>query len=584
LIVVYGYALLDGLFTSQGLEMMRHFHHQGDWQSMLSLLRQLPWLKSLAAASLQWGFLLGILLLATWARSPLERMAEWLVSFPRPYFLLTLVILAFTASLAVFYFNYQFFPRSGDAHALLFQARVLAKGALSVPSHAAREFFNSDYIINNGRMYAEYPLGTSFMLMWGVFLGIPWLINPLLAALALVFVYYTANELYGELIARYGVLILLASPLYFSLPPSYLSHAPQLFFLSVFIYFFLKTINVGADLRVCPNSGGQRRPPLQGFRPGDRSKHQNWHPLVAGVALGMALNTRPMTALTFSLPLLAWASYLLLKDWQAFYRKALIFLLGLLPFLLGLFLINQLQNGHPLVFGHQVYNGPRPTFGFNLPGYNFRQAVNTYLFRLGLLLKSLIYPPLSAGGLLVLIALSFMNFKKRNYLLWGFFALTSLGYLPVLSAVWHVRYYYTASLYLLLLLPLGISNLGQWLKENFQLAGASSLLSAFLLISLLSSLAAAYRSGLSPNVWTQALRRPYDIVAQAKLNDALVFVRNTEHFYPEWYTRNSPELNDPVLWVRDLGKRNQELMVFYPERKAYLYDKGKLTPLPAASE
>jgi hypothetical protein len=549
LVAIYGYILLNNLFSPDGVEIMRNFYHQGGARSLIVLFEKLSFFDSLTSASIQWGFMLGIVFVAVFARPWLEQVHKWFISLPRFYFLLVLVILAFSGMLAMFYYKYRFFPRAGDANATLFQVKILAKGALTVPSHPLKEFFHSDWIINNGRMYAQYTLGTAFMLLWGYLLGMPWIINPLLGALSLIFIYHTARELYGESIARYGVAIISVTPFYLALPTTYLSHAPQLFFLSIFIYFFLKTI---------------------------RDKHSSyWHPLLSGMALGMAVNTRTLTALTISLPLLAWGGYLLVKDWKGFYRKTILFLVGLLPFVLALFLINWVQNGHPLLFGMTVYKG-QSFVGFSQE-WGLREAITTYLFRLQRLSNLLAYSPLSAGVVLVFIALSFIDIKPAHYLLWGFFVITSIGYLPAATTVWQYRYYYTAAVYLMLLFPLGISNLGNWLQKNFKLASTSSLLCIFLIVSVLAAFSAAYRRGLKPDQGVLELRRPYDIAAEANLNNALVFIRNTKCLYPKWYTRNSPDFNDPILWVLDLGERNQELMNYYPERKAYLYDNGEIT-------
>ncbi len=548
--IVSGYVLIDGLFTPQGMGLMRKFYHQGGIKALIPLFQTLAWKESLMSAGLQLGLLAAIFLLAVLAKSRLEKISEFLLNIPRKRFLGMLFILAFVISTTAFCYKFQFFARSGDTNAILFQAKILAKGAITVPAHPLKDFFYSDYIINNTRMYAQYPLGTSFVLMWGVLLGMPWIINPLLGAFGLIFLYLTAVELYDEVIARYGIFIILISPLYIEYSASYLSHIPQFFFLSIFTYYFIKTIRLPV------------------------SASKNRYPVISGMALGMAINTRPMTALTVSLPFLCWGIYFLIKDWRAYYKKVILFTLGLTPFLLGLFLVNMLQNGHPLLFGHKVYNGPRPTIGFGSEEYTVSKALSTYFFRMVWLTKRLVYGSLLSGGLLSLLALSFMDFRKNNYFLWAVFISTSIGYLPVASSVWQFRYYFTATLYLLLLLPLGIRNLGDWGARNFKFANGISLLTSFLLIITI-----LFLGGFNLKKWVgiDYIRRPYDIAAQADLKNALVFVRKTRAFYPRWYTRNSPDFNDPVLWALDLGERNKELMAYYPGRKAYLYDNGKLT-------
>jgi hypothetical protein len=71
-------------------------------------------------------------------------------------------------------------------------------------------------------------------------------------------------------------------------------------------------------------------------------------------------------------------------------------------------------------------------------------------------------------------------------------------------------------------------------------------------------------------------RAPYDLVESARLDRAVVFVRSRGAleiapgswiYYPEM---PSPALDDPVLYVRDLGEeRNRELMRFLPDRSPH---------------
>ena len=71
-------------------------------------------------------------------------------------------------------------------------------------------------------------------------------------------------------------------------------------------------------------------------------------------------------------------------------------------------------------------------------------------------------------------------------------------------------------------------------------------------------------------------RAPYDLVESARLDRAVVFVRSrgaleiapgSWAYYPEM---PSPGLDDPVLYVPDLGEeRNRELIRFLPDRSPH---------------
>ena len=53
-----------------------------------------------------------------------------------------------------------------------------------MPSPPFREFFDYAHMINDGRWYCQYPPGHSLLLVPGVWLGVPWLVNPILGGLS----------------------------------------------------------------------------------------------------------------------------------------------------------------------------------------------------------------------------------------------------------------------------------------------------------------------------------------------------------------------------------------------------------------
>ena len=62
---------------------------------------------------------------------------------------------------------------------------------------------------------------------------------------------------------------------------------------------------------------------------------------------------------------------------------------------------------------------------------------------------------------------------------------------------------------------------------------------------------------------------------QYDLNNALVFI-SAKYYWTVGHV--NPQTDDaPVIYARNLGKKNQELMDSYPERKVYLEENGELT-------
>ncbi len=137
---------------------------------------------------------------------------------------------AFTVWIALVQYHAQ--PHIYDASAYLFGAKIFASGRLYAPAPAAPgQFFGPFMVIFNGRWFPQYEPGTSATLAVGVLLGVPWLIEPLLGALALLGVGLTLRRLYDRRVATLAVALGALSPFFLWLSASYLSHAVALFYL-----------------------------------------------------------------------------------------------------------------------------------------------------------------------------------------------------------------------------------------------------------------------------------------------------------------------------------------------------------------
>jgi hypothetical protein len=65
----------------------------------------------------------------------------------------------------------------------------------------------------------------------------------------------------------------------------------------------------------------------------------------------------------------------------------------------------------------------------------------------------------------------------------------------------------------------------------------------------------------------------YDLVRKQKVSDAIVFLKTGSGTMPVGdLTRNGIHFDGPVLYVRDLGNRNSELLHRFPDRKAYFFE------------
>ena len=123
-------------------------------------------------------------------------------------------------------------PHIYDASAYLFAAKMYATGHLSVPIPPAIDRFPGPFmVLFNGQWFGQYAPGTSLTLVPGIWLGVPWLVEPILGTLALLGIGLIAARLYDRRVATLAILLGVLSPFYSYLAASYLSHAVALFYL-----------------------------------------------------------------------------------------------------------------------------------------------------------------------------------------------------------------------------------------------------------------------------------------------------------------------------------------------------------------
>lgn len=245
------------------------------------------------------------------------------------------------------YVQYHAEPHIFDASAYLFAAKMYATGHLSVPIPPAIDRFPGPFmVVFNGRWFGQYAPGTSLTLVPGIWLGIPWLIEPILGTLALLGIGLIAARLYDRRVATLAVILGTLSPFYSYLAASYLSHAIALFYLVWGLWALLRFAQGGAG----------------------------WNLLLSAVCFGMAGLTRDLVAVLFAaivLPgilLLSWRR--LRFDWPRWIMPGTAFIAIALIFVSITLTFNQSLTGNPLV-------SPRSLF-FAGDHWGFGQGVGFY--------------------------------------------------------------------------------------------------------------------------------------------------------------------------------------------------------------
>lgn len=122
-------------------------------------------------------------------------------------------------------------PHIPDETAYLFQAKYISAGHLWLPLPPDPPAFEVSFsLYDQSRWFCGLPPGWPMLLAAGVWCGIPWLVNPLLGALACLLAHAWVRRLYGQDVADGTVLLLAASPWLLFLSASLMTHNASLVF------------------------------------------------------------------------------------------------------------------------------------------------------------------------------------------------------------------------------------------------------------------------------------------------------------------------------------------------------------------
>lgn len=448
-------------------------------------------------------------------------------------------------------------PHVVDGISHLFQARTLGTGRFFLDSHPLREFFDLNTMVNDGRWYSQYPPGHTLLLLVGLVAGVPWIVNPLLGGAFVVSLFLLGRELYGDAVARTAVVLAVLSPFVLLMSSEFYSHASAVVWLTLALLAYVRFTRTGS-----------RRAAVAG-----------------GLVLGLAVLTRPLTALAFAIPVLFDAA--LHREVVAGWRRASAAVLGgtiVAAFAVLLLGYNVATTGDPLLFAYALAKGP----GFG----NEPATPLLTIGRLQLLNDALFALPFPS---LALVVPAFLGRRpgRWEYLLAAvpvslLFAHAPIGYRDV---EFGPRYLYEALPALLLLGAIGIGRCGNVIErfaagldtERLATRARGAIVLAFMVAIGLSWPLRLHYYG-SP-MWEWAVRDGVDrAVIEAGLSDALVFVSTSpEHGdrpFEAVFLRNAIDpVGGQVVFALDLGERNAELMDFYGDRRAWLYGGDGLVEL-----
>ncbi|MFH1142996.1 MAG: glycosyltransferase family 39 protein [Candidatus Eisenbacteria bacterium] len=489
-------------------------------------------------------------------------------------------------------------PHVQDSIAQLFQARIFAMGRLWAPSPPLREFFDYAHMVNDGRWYSQYPPGHALLLVPGVWLGAPWLVNPLLAGLGVAATYLLARVSFDRTTARVSTLLGLASPFLLFMAAEFMSHVSGFFLLTAFLAFFVLALRAG------------------------RARYR----MAAAVFLALAVLTRPYTAIALALPALLWA----VGHWRTARSRESARALWIVPGgiaagMLLYALYNWGTTGDPLLPGYVKLYGPAHGIGFGKGSWGRPHTLSIGLKHawevLGSLNGHLFQWPVTSVWPILLALLPPLAVLRQ--IRWGprsarvhwrrawLFAAFPLAVLTAHLFYWYYdfcfgpRYLYDALGPLLIVSGWGVVRAARWIGRVWDVRGAAAVLGVVVLALFLyaglvrwprliqppaeaasappgsAARVVSYFRNYTPEYWGVS---PYlgRLVEREGLRHALVFVRFTGQrsdvlpvrhmWFGSAFAHQQPDLgNARVIYAQDRGPENVKLARLFPDRTHYLY-------------
>jgi len=322
ILLLIGFVLLDILIG--GFDTMHRYGWSETGINWALLINKWEKIFALALFAMLPAAVFMVLAFEDILNEPLKRMTAWWSKPARSRLLVPMfTLLAGVLILASILFIFHRQPITDDENVYLFQSRIFASGQLTLPSLPMTEplqdriFEDNVFMVNNGKIFGQYPFGHSFLLIPTYLLGFPRLMMILLAMFSVLGMYLLASRLYGKSLGLAAAALLAISPMFLATSSTLLSHPTALCFLIWFFYFAHRTW-----------------------------KESGWlNALLAGLFFFLAFQARSTTALLAGGPIGLALAFALLRDWRNTWPKIAALTLMIALTLGVTFTLNYLVNG-----------------------------------------------------------------------------------------------------------------------------------------------------------------------------------------------------------------------------------------------
>lgn len=178
-------------------------------------------------------------------------------------------------------------PHLEDEVAYLFQARIFARGDIVIESPQPRRAFWQPFVLDytpsgsdTSLRFGKYTPGWPLLLSIGVNLGQMWVMNAFFAGLTVALVYRFGREVFNRDVGLIAAGLTAFSPAALLLNATLMGHTAALFFTTLFVFAYWRMERQTFSMR--------------------------WG-IVAGIALGIVIISRPLTAVGVALPFILWS-------------------------------------------------------------------------------------------------------------------------------------------------------------------------------------------------------------------------------------------------------------------------------------
>ena len=483
---------------------------------------------------------------------------------------LLLSVIGIAATLLVADRIFERIPHLEDEIAFVWQAEVISRGNLTLPSPPNPNSFLVPFVVDHeGQRFAKYPPGWPTLMALGIMSVGRDLVNPLLAGLAIWLTYRLGKKIWGAPVGLVAAGLTLTSPFFLMNSATLLSHPFGLVLSAIFALTWLDWSQEAS------------------------SRKRHLITITAGISLGVLALTRPWTAVGVAFPFILHAGYRLIKgEWQ---ERRYIAAVGVIAgAVASLFILWQYAvTGDPFLNPYTLW-WPYDKVGFG-PGYGTAEHGHTLIHAYANARMNLRFGAHDLFGwskfswIFLPVGIIALLIKKnwRGLLIGSVFASLVFAYGFYWVGFWGFgpRYYYEGLYSLTLLSAIGIVCLAGYLNEKSHrwqdLATWERfrplVVGAFLIFLISSNLIYYVPARLEGLYGLYDMERemlqPFKLVESQELTPALIIVHAsvwTE--YGVFLELSNPYLDSPLIFVLNRTmEEDMQLAQLFSDRHIFRY-------------